>query len=227
MKYIIIGLGNFGASLAAMLTDRGHEVIGIDSRMNRVDEHKDLITSTICLDCADMHALSTLPLNEADVVIVAIGEDFGASVMVTALLIQRKVKRLICRAVSPVHESVFLALGVKEVVHPELDAAKKLVRRIDNPDVIDTWQIAQEHQIVELVAPRRYVGCKVVELDIKNRFQLNLVTIIKHRTITSKISEPFNPGHAVDFVYAGARIEEDDVLVLFGKSSNIRKFIGE
>ena len=227
MKYIIIGLGNFGASLGAILTDRGHEVIGIDSLMNRVDEHKDLITSTICLDCTDMHALGTLPLNEADVVIVAIGEDFGASVMVTALLIQRKVKRLICRAVSPVHESVFQALGVKEVVHPEQDAAKKLVRSIENPDVIDSWQIAEEHQLVELVAPRRYVGSKVVELDIKNRFQLNLVTIIKHRTISPKISEPFNPGHAVDFVYAGATIETDDVLVLFGKRSNVKKFIGE
>lgn len=225
MKYIIIGLGNFGSSLGMMLTDLGHEVIGVDSSQQKVEAFKDNITSTICIDGTDIHALSTLPLTEADAVIVGIGEDFGASVMVTALLKQKKINRLICRSVSPIHESVFQALGVKEILHPEKDAAERLVKRIIATEVIDSYQIGQDHVLLEMVAPQRYIGSKVVEVDFKGRFRLNLVTIIKHRSAGST-TRPFNLGHAVDFVYAGSVIEKEDILVLFGSKENIRKFTG-
>ena len=162
MKYIIIGLGNFGASLGVMLTDLGHEVIGVDISMHRVDALKDSITSTICLDCTDMHAMSTLPVKEADIIVVCIGENFGASVIVTSLLINKGVKRLICRAISPIHQSVFEALNVREILHPEKDAAGRLIRQIINPGVIDTYPIDQNHMIVEILAPSRYVGSKVL-----------------------------------------------------------------
>jgi trk system potassium uptake protein len=227
MKYIIFGLGNFGSSLGAMLTDLGNEVIGVDTDMQKIETHKEHITNTICLDAKDPLALATLPLAEADAVIVAIGEDFGASVMVTALLTQKNVKRLITRSTSPVHESVFKALGVEEILHPEREAAARLVKRITTPDVVDSYPIGQDHQLLEIHLPKRFIGKKPVEIDFKGRYQLNLVSIIKHRTMDGSIAEPFNPGHAVDFVYAGAILEEGDVLVLFGKGNNIRKFLGE
>lgn len=226
MKYIIIGLGNFGSSLGSMLTDLGHEVIGVDSDFHKVDAHKDHITSTICIDCTDEHALETLPLNSADMIAVCIGEDFGSSVMITALLKQKKVKRLISRAFSPLHESVFVALGVNEILHPEQEAAEKLVKRISAPDIIDSWQIGQEHSVIEIVAPKRYIGNTVVELDLKRRFEIQLISIIKRRTPEKSIREPYNPGHASDFVYPGTKIEENDVLVIFGHKSNLKKFMG-
>ena len=95
MKYIIIGLGNYGGGLAEELMAIGHEVIGVDQNEGRVDNLKDKITTAFVLDATDELALETLPLREIDVVIVAIGENFGASVRVVALLKQKKVKR--CR----------------------------------------------------------------------------------------------------------------------------------
>lgn len=225
MKYIIIGLGNFGSSLGAILTDMGHEVIGVDSDFRKVDIHKDFITSTVCIDCTDEHAIDTLPLNSADMVAVCIGEDFGASVMITALLKTRKIKRLISRAFSPLHESVFVALGVDEILHPERDAAEMLVKRITAPNIIDSWQIGQEHSIVEVLAPDRYHGNTVVELDLKRRFNIQLVSIIKKRTTQQRQGTPYNPGHASDFVYPGTKIENGDVFVIFGHRANIKKFM--
>ncbi len=226
MKYIIIGLGNFGSSLGAMLSDMGHEVIGVDSDMRKVDLHKDNITSTVRIDCTDEHAIATLPLNSADVVVVCIGEDFGASVMITALLKKMKIKRLISRAFSPLHESVFVALGVDEILHPERDAAEILVKRIISPDIIDSWQVGQDHAIVELLAPDRYFGNTVLELDLKRRFNIQLVSIVKKRSLGKKYSDTYSPGHASDFVYPGTKIEDGDVLVVFGHKSNIKKFMG-
>jgi len=227
MKYIIFGLGNFGSSLGAMLTDLGHEVIGVDSDMHKVESHRERITSTICLDATDEFALKTLPLAEADAIIVAIGNDFRVSVMITAMLCQRKVKRLITRATTPVHQSVFEAFGIEEILHPEQEAAERLVKRLSTPSLVDAYLIGKDHQIIEVIVPKRYVGCKVVELDLKGRFRINLITVIKHRSPGSSLAEPFNPGQAIDFVYAGCTLEENDVLVLFGKHSDLKKFTGE
>src|SRR5690606_40633871 len=112
MKYIIIGLGNFGSTLGMQLTAMGHDVIGVDSSMEKVDAFKYDITHTICLDSTDQQALSTLPLKDTDVVVIGIGEDFGASVMATALFKQMNVKRIIGRAMSPLHQKVLEAIGV-------------------------------------------------------------------------------------------------------------------
>ncbi len=95
MKYIVVGLGSFGASLAAKLTEAGNEVIGIDTNMDRVDHYKEHISHTICMDATDEFTVAGLPLKDTDMVVVAIGEDKGASVMATALFKNLQVKRLI------------------------------------------------------------------------------------------------------------------------------------
>jgi trk system potassium uptake protein TrkA len=95
MKYIVLGLGHFGRSLAIHLTELGHEVIGADKRINIVEQLKDKITHTVCLDSTDKDAVTSLPLRDTDAVIVAIGEDEGASLMTTALIKQLGVKRII------------------------------------------------------------------------------------------------------------------------------------
>lgn len=90
MKYIIIGLGNYGRVLAEELSALGHEIIGADISESRVDSIKDKVATAFVIDATDEQALSVLPLNSVDIVIVAIGENFGASVRVVALLKQRR-----------------------------------------------------------------------------------------------------------------------------------------
>lgn len=106
MKYIVIGLGNYGGKLAEELTVLGHEVIGVDVREHYVDHLKDKIATAFVLDATDEIALSVLPLKSVDVVIVAIGEDLGASVRVVSLLKKNKVKHIYARAIDDVHKTV-------------------------------------------------------------------------------------------------------------------------
>lgn len=111
MKYIIIGLGNYGHVLAEELSALGHEVIGADVSVGRVDSLKEKIATAFVIDATDEQALSVLPLNSVDVVIVAIGENFGASIRVVALLKQKKVQHIYARAIDAVHRSVLEAFG--------------------------------------------------------------------------------------------------------------------
>ena len=89
MKIIVVGLGNFGSALSEKLTLSGQEVLGVDTDMERVEALKQRISHTMCLDCRDQEAARTLPLKDTDVVIVCIGEDEGANLMVTAVVAGR------------------------------------------------------------------------------------------------------------------------------------------
>ncbi|MDA9143980.1 NAD-binding protein, partial [Bacteroidia bacterium] len=109
MKYIIIGLGNFGAPLGEKLTAMGNEVIGVDNHQSKVENLKETLSHTICMDATDELTMKGLPWKETDIVIVAIGEDQGANIMVTAMLKNLKVNRLISRTINPLHEKVLQA----------------------------------------------------------------------------------------------------------------------
>lgn len=126
MKYIIVGLGNFGSSLGIALTSQGHEVIGIDSSMQRVETYKEVISHTICMDATDEHTVHGLPISDTDIVVVAIGEDQGGNVMASALFKTLKAKRIISRSINPLHEKVLQAIGVSDIVNPEKEAAETL-----------------------------------------------------------------------------------------------------
>ena len=115
MKYIIIGLGNYGRVLAEELSALGHEIIGADISESRVDSIKDKVATAFVIDATDEQALSVLPLNSVDIVIVAIGENFGASVRVVALLKQKKVAHIYARAIDMVHKAVLEAFRLEDI----------------------------------------------------------------------------------------------------------------
>src|SRR5690606_20981745 len=99
MKYIIVGMGNFGSYLAKRLTDLGHEVVGVDNSESKIDQIKEHVTYAMVLDATDQHAVNTLPIKDVDIIIIAIGEDVGASILATAIFKQLKTKRIIGRAI--------------------------------------------------------------------------------------------------------------------------------
>lgn len=125
MKYIVVGLGSFGAPLATRLTAKGNEVIGIDTNLERVNALKDKISHCICLNATNEETLAELPLKNTDVVVVCIGKDQGANVMVTAMFKNLGVKKLISRATNTIHEGILKAIGVDEIINPEAEAAER------------------------------------------------------------------------------------------------------
>jgi trk system potassium uptake protein TrkA len=104
MRFIVFGLGVFGAALSHELVKLGHEVIGVDEKMELVDKFKHSITHAIALNATSKEALAQLPLGDIDAAIVGIGEDEGATIMTTALLRQMGVGRIVCRVTSPLQK---------------------------------------------------------------------------------------------------------------------------
>jgi trk system potassium uptake protein len=225
MKYIVIGLGYFGSALAIRLTSMGNEVIGIDRDFQKIEAVKDRITHCVGMDSTDLKALSTLPLEDTDVVIVAIGEDFGASLMTMALLKQVNVKRLICRAISPLHKGIIEAMGVGEVIMPEQESAEHLAEVLDMKNVLNTFELAEGHGIVEVRVPANLGGRTIGEIDFRGNYRLNIVTIKKKQMKKNIIGVSKETYVVTGVVTPDTRLETEDIIVLFGASNDLRDFL--
>ncbi|HAT91209.1 MAG TPA: TrkA family potassium uptake protein [Sphingobacterium sp.] len=224
MKYIVLGLGHFGRSLGVHLTELGHEVIGADRNLGIVEQLKDKITHTVCLDTTDREAVSSLPLKDAHAVIVAIGEDEGASLMTVALLKQLKVKRIIGRIVSDLQKTVLEAMEINEYIMPEEEAAERLAMRLDNIDIVDSFKVSDKYSIVETKVPARYVGMTLREANLTNLYKVIVLTTVKI-TEMKKDGVTKEQKEASGIAASETIMEEGDILVVFGELSNINKLI--
>ncbi|MFC4871920.1 potassium channel family protein [Negadavirga shengliensis] len=225
MKYIIVGLGNFGGYLAARLTDLGHEVIGVDSDGSKVEAFKDKITHAITMDATDLQAAKGLPIKETDVAIIGIGEDFGASIMATAIFKQLKVKRLISRAISVTHETVIKAIGVDEIIHPEEETAERLAKRLQMKGVLDSLDVSDEYNIIEVEAPERYAGMTLADTNIRSEFNINVLTIIKMEEKPNIFGIMSKKRKVTGVVSGDTKIEKGDILLLFGNIKDINRIL--
>jgi len=177
MNFIIIGLGNFGASLAKRLTATGHDVIGVDKDMEKVEFFKDTIKNTVSMDITDIHALKTLPLKDCDRVIVCIGDDFGSSVKTTALLRKLGVQKLVGRESSLIHKTVLNALGVPDTINPEYDTAVVFAEKLTMHGVWSIYSISDDVKIAEVSLPEEYIGKTIADLDPEDFEDLNILAL--------------------------------------------------
>src|SRR3546814_529704 len=224
MKYIVLGLGNFGKSLAIRLTELGHEVIGVDNNMAKVEQLKEKVTHTVCMDSTDIDAVSALPLKDAHGVIVAIGEDEGASLMTTALLKQLQVKRIIGRVVSDLQKTVLEAMDIDEYIMPEEESAARLAMRLDNTDIVDSFKISERYSIVETKVPAKYVGMTLMEANLTNKLKVIVLTTIKSTEALEggkmKVST-----EATGIDKSEKVLAEDEILMLYGELKDINRLI--
>ncbi len=225
MKYIIVGLGSFGSSLAIKLTEMGNEVIGVDTSMKKIDDLKDKISHAVCIDATDQFTITGLPLKDTDVVVVAIGEDQGANVMVTAIFKNQNVKRLISRAINPLHENVLQALGVDEIVHPEEETAERWAKKLCLRGVVDSFELGSDYSIVEASVPQHYIGKTLQEIDIRRKHNLLILTTIKKQQIDSKVGKSKIISKVMGVLSPDEVLETGDLLVLFGSNKDINAFL--
>jgi len=225
MKYIIIGLGNFGTSLGEKLTQIGHEVIGVDNRISKVEALKERLTHTICLNCTDQQAVESLPLSNTDVVIVSIGEDEGANIITTALLKQMKVKRLISRAISPIHETILSAMGVEEILHPEEETAARWAKKLTMTNVIDSFELPDHYNIVELMVPDKFIGRSLEEIGLLRHYGIIVLTTISNNDEKNLFGNIRKVSRVNGVASSKTILKYDEIMVIFGNIKDIERFM--
>lgn len=137
MKYLVIGLGNFGKTLAQELTDRGHDVIGVDRNEHCVEDIKDRISVAYILDATERMALQALPLDEIDCAVVAIGQSMDYSLRAVAALKELSVQKIYARALDSTHKSILDAMSIQKIFIPESYAARIFADKFADDDAND------------------------------------------------------------------------------------------
>lgn len=176
-EFAVIGLGRFGSSLALVLVEAGHSVLGIDEDAVLVQRISAEITHSAILDATDEDALREVEITAFDTVIVAIGADFESNLLTTAALKSLGVRHVISKAVTTRQREILLRVGADQVVQPEYDAGRRLAEELVAPAVLERLHLGPDHSVVELRTPRPMVGKSLVALDLRRRMGVTVLVI--------------------------------------------------
>lgn len=185
MRYLIIGLGIYGTNLAKDLTDLGHEVIGADINSHRVDAIKDYIATAYIIDSTEEAAISVLPLKNVDLVVVAIGENFGASIKTVAILKKMGVSKIFARAIDSLHRAILEGLHVQRILNPEQYAAFALSNEMQLGSSVDILHIDHDTSVMRFEAPSLFHSMPYSRIDTKALFGLRLIAASRPGSVTN------------------------------------------
>jgi trk system potassium uptake protein TrkA len=209
MKQVaVIGLGRFGSSVARTLAESGCEVLAVDADEARVKAIADEVTDAVRANALEEEALRSLGLRNFEVVVVAIGHEVEASILVTVLLKEMGIPKIVAKAQDELHGRVLQKVGADMVVFPERDMGVRVAHTLISRNVIDEIQLSTDYSILEMVVPHRFLGRNLKELELRQRFGLTILAIRREdRIIVSPDAEQ--------------TLEEGDILVALGQPDKL------
>ncbi len=209
-QFAVIGLGRFGRAVSSTLHSLGYEVLAIDSNETSVNQAlKEQISShAIQLDTTDPIALEEAGLSDFDVVIVAIGNYLAQSIITTLNLKELGVKHVVAKASSEIHMKLLNKVGADHVVFPEREMGCELARSLTKPRLLDQFELDPNHSIVEMLVPAQFNGKTIAELELRNRFGINVLAVGSDEKF--EINPPPNK-----------RMEKGTMMVVIGANKDI------
>lgn len=223
-RFAVIGLGQFGESIARTLSDSGAEVLAIDIDLDKVEAIKDDVAYAVALDSTDVKALKAQNIQDMDAVVVAIGENFEGLLLTTVLLLELEVERIIARAANAQQRMILEKMGVEEILSPEETVGKTVAEMLLHPNMKSFLPLPDDYEIVEINTPSRVVDQTISEIGLREKYNLNLITV--KRLYDEKVEGQLQQvEHIIGVPRADTFLKETDIMILLGKSKDVNKFI--
>lgn len=213
-SYVIIGLGRFGSSLACELFKLGNEVLAIDINDDNVQKVASSVTHAVTADAQDEYALKALGVRNFDCAIVSMATDIQDSVLVTLMLKEMGVKNVIAKARSQIHKKVLEKIGADSIIFPEYEMGLKLANSLNSTNVVDLIELSDEYSIVEINAPKKWIGKTIIELNVRANHGLNIIAIKRKQKEKSDLIVSPTPNY---------RFIESDIVVVVGSNEDINE----
>lgn len=211
---IVIGLGQFGMSLARSLADKGVEVLAVDRQQQVVDAASEFAAEAICFDATDEEALGRTSPDRRDLAICAIGDESReASILVTALLRQMGAPEIVSRATDTLHERILRLVGAHEVVNPERAFGDRYAGRLVYGRVLEEIPLGPELLVTELELPQAFAGRSLAELGLPRRFGVTVVAVRR------------DDADGVILPAPNAPLDEADILVVVAKPGAVAELL--
>ncbi|MGY9048164.1 potassium transporter KtrA [Puniceibacterium antarcticum] len=207
----VIGLGNFGSTVAKELSRFGNHVIGIDIDEARVSAHADVLAQALIVDARDDAALKEAGLGECHAALVAMGSDLEASILSAINLKLVGVETIWAKARTKTHHRILSRLGVDRIIHPEVEVGQHIAQVLHNPLVRDYVSLGNGYHVVNFRIPKSLEGKTLSELPHNEKFNLRCIGVMRGTQYIGSDGE-------------GCELARDDLLLLLGQRTDLRKF---
>lgn len=208
--FVVIGLGRFGSAVAEKLCQAGHQVLAVDTDEAVVQRMADKVTQAVAGDCQELDVLRALGVQDMHCAVVAFSNDIGKSILVTLNLKELGVPRVICKARTAAHEELLRRIGADQVIFPERESGWNLAQALSNREILHYTALDEDYGIVKLEVPEVWVGKTIGQLDIRRRYQVNIIAVQRSGEAVQHApshTHEFTPG---ELIFSLGRNEDND-----------------
>lgn len=210
-QYAVLGLGSFGWSVAVTLEKMGCDVLAVDDSYEKIQEISDQVAYAMKADVSEPEALKALGSRNLDGVVVAVSENFEASVMAAMICKEMGIPKVLAKANDRLQGAILERVGADMIVYPEMDMGSRVAKNLVAKEFTDWIALSNDYSMVETAVPKRWVGKNLVELKVREKYGINVVGMIKGEEVSVAL-DPLEP------------LPEDGILILIGANKTLEAF---
>jgi len=209
-QFVVIGCGRFGEALSTKLVELGKEVMVVDISEEIVQNISQTVTYAVQADATDENSIKSLGISNFDVAVISIGANIQASLLVTLMIKELGVKKVIAKAQNELHAKILYKIGADRVVFPEREMGIRVAKNLVSKNVLDFIEFAPDYSVMEVLVLDEWIGRSLIEIDMRSRYGINVMAI-KH-------------GDDINISLIGTyEIKKDDILIVIGNNSDLQK----
>ncbi len=211
-RFVIVGLGNFGAAVAEALHGIGHDVAALDRNADRVDVMSRVVSRAGVGDGTDIRTLRRIGAEDADAAVISTGDDITASALTALVLRDLGIEELYVKVVSHDHARLIEKIGVTETIFPERESGIRLSKRISSQSLLNYVQLGADFGIQEMAVPSDWVGRSLRDLALPRKHGISVVAV--HDVLMDTITPVPDPD---------ALLKDSDTLLVAGSDKNLAR----
>ena len=212
-SYAVIGLGQFGMSVAETLAESDCDVLAIDAREENIQEIADKVTYAVRADVREPEVLRALGVQNVDVAVIAVAENMEASIIAAMQVKELGVPFVMAKAMNALHGRILEKIGADKVIYPEQSMGVRVARNLLSSGFLDTFELSPEFSMAEFKIPDSWVGKTLCDLKIREKNKINLVGLKRGNDVD------INPNPAEP-------LPADCTVMAIGKNEDLNKVSG-
>ena len=210
-QFAVLGLGSFGWSVALTLEKMGCDVLAVDDSFEKIQEISEQVSYAVKADVSDPEALQALGGRNLDGAVVAVSENFEASIMATMICKEMGIPKVLAKAKDTLQGTILKKVGADAVVSPEIEMGSRVAKNLVAREFTDWIELSDDYSLVEAAVPKSWVGKCLAELKVRERFDVNVVGII----LNGEVDVTFDPQKP---------LPAEGILILIGANDVLEKF---
>lgn len=184
----VLGLGIFGSTIAKQLGENGYDVIAVDMNIEDVERIEPFVVQAVQGDMRNMGLLQSIGFENCDVAIIGTGSNLESSVLAVMNCRKLGIDHIIAKAKNKTYKEILIEIGADEVIRPEKETGDKVARNLMRNHIMDLVELDDSNSLIELMPPKKWIGKTLSELDLRRKYELNVIGIRRDKLSTTDFS---------------------------------------